>query len=110
MLSNKNIDVDKWEQNKLFSIHADISIYYPIQSVIAKGGERDLEKLKSAISNDHSKLIVLVTTNDVNEAYLDFSLLDGIVDKSFVLDSSKKHPETYSVILNNLHKDKIFYE
>lgn len=110
VLAHKNIDVDKWEQNKLFSIHSDISIYYPIQTVIAQGGERDLKKLKSAISHDHSKLIILVTTNDVREGYLDFSLLDDVVDKSFVLDSSTKHPETYSVILNNLNKDKIFYE
>ena len=84
--------------------------HYPIESVIADGGGRDLEKLKLAISNDHSKLVVLVTTNDVAEGYLDFSLLDKIVDKSFVLDSSKKYPDTYSTILNNLEVDKIHYE
>lgn len=110
VLAHKNIDVDKWEQNQFFPISSDISIYYPIQSVIAQGGKRDLEKLKSAISNDHSKLIILVTTNDVEEGYLDFSLLDDFVDQSFVLDSSRKHPETYSIILNNLNKNKIFYE
>lgn len=110
VFAHKNIDVDKWEQNNYFPIRADISIYYPIQSVIADGGGRALEKLKTAISNDHSKLVVLVTTNDVTEGYLDFSLLDEIVDKSFVLDSSKKYPDTYSTILNNLEVDKIHYE
>lgn len=108
--NGKYIYVDKWNQNSYFPIREDFSIYYPIQSVIAQGGERDLEKLQSAISNDHSKLIILVTTNDVEEGYLDFSLLDDFVDKSFVLDSSRKHPETYSIILNNLNQDKIFYE
>ncbi|MGB2575074.1 hypothetical protein [Leuconostoc citreum] len=110
IFNKKYIYVDKWNQNNYLPIREDFSIYYPIQSVVAQGGESDLEKLKSAISNDHSKLIILVTTNDVKEGYLDFSLLDGIVDKSFVLDSTKKHPETYSVILNNLNEDKIFYE
>lgn len=108
--NKKYIQVDKWNQNRDFPISKDISIYYPVQSVISEGGSSDLEKFKTAISNDHSQLIVLLTTNDVHENYLDFSLLDDIVDKSFVLDSSKKHPETYSTILKNLDVDKIFYE
>lgn len=110
IFNKKSIYVDKWNQNNHLLIREDFSIYYPIQSVISQGGEKDLERLKAAISKDNSKLIVLVTTNDVAEGYLDFSLLDGIVDKSLVLDSSKKHQETYSLVLNNLNKDKIFYE
>lgn len=110
VVNRKNIHVDKWNQNNYYPIHGDISIYYPIQSVIAEGGENDLKKLRTAISNDNSKLIVLVTTNDVKESYLDFSLLADIVDKSFVLDSSKKYPDLYSTVLNNLKVDKIHYE
>lgn len=110
IFNKKSIYVDKWNQNNYLPIREDFSIYYPIQSVISQDGEKDLERLKAAISKDNSKLIVLVTTNDVAEGYLDFSLLDGIVDKSLVLDSSKKHQETYSLVLNNLNKDKIFYE
>lgn len=110
LFNGKEIYVDKWDDNKDVPVYGDVSIYYPVKTVIAAGGEENLDKFKTAISKDNSRLIILLTKHDVRQNYLDFSLLDDIVDKSFVLDSSKKYPDTYSTILNNLKVDKIHYE
>ncbi|WPQ68418.1 hypothetical protein [Weissella paramesenteroides] len=102
--------VDQWRRNSSFPIYNDISIYYPVQSVIDDGSSNDFKKFFEALSNDHSKLRILVTTNDVTKGYLKLDLLSGVVDKIMVLDSSKKFPEQYSIILNNLNEDRIYYE
>lgn len=106
----RKIPVDQWRRNSSFPIYNDISIYYPVESVIYDGSSNDFKKFFEALSNDHSKLRILVTTNDVKKGYLKLDLLSGVVDKIMVLDSSKKFPEQYSIILNNLNEDRIYYE
>lgn len=106
----RKIPVDQWRRNSSFPIYNDISIYYPVQTVIDGYDSNDFKKFSEALSNDHSKLKILVTTNDVTKGYLKLDLLNNMVDKIMVLDSSKKFPEQYSIILDNLNEDKIYYE
>lgn len=106
----RKVLVDLWTRNSSFSVHNDVSIYYPIESVISNGGSNDFKKFLEALSNDHSELRILVTTNDLTKGYLKLDLLSNVVDKIMVLDSSKKFPEQYSIILDNLNEDKIYYE
>lgn len=106
----RKIPVDQWGRNSSFPVYNDISIYYPVQTVIDGGNSNDFKKFSEALSNDHSKLRILVTTNDVTKGYLKLDLLSNVVDKIMVLDSSEKFPEQYNIILNNLNEDRIYYE
>lgn len=97
---------DKYIQNSWMPINEDLSIYFPVEGVLSSG-DKDLNKFRESLQNDHSKLKIIITTNDYN---VDTSVLDDLVDRYILLDSSSKYPNVYNTILDRKNIQKLPYE
>lgn len=110
IFKDMNLNVDKWSQNSgKYGPIEGVTIYHPIQSVIADHESKDHIHLIERLESDRSNFVILVTTNDYADGYLDFSRLDKLVDEYVVLDSSIKYPDEYQTLLLNLNVDRLDY-
>lgn len=103
--------LDKWTgADNIIPLLSDISVYFPIQEAFSNIKEVEFNKLTNALEHDKSKFRILMTTTDYVVEHYDSNKLNDYIDKTFILDSSKKYPNTYKIILNNLGLDKLPYE
>lgn len=104
-----NFDVKRWDQDVFGFANHEVSIYFPIQSVLYDSEIKRFQKLEEALRHDKSKLKILITTNDYANGELNIDRLSDVIDKTLILDSSGKYPEVYSRILYNLGVDELNY-
>lgn len=109
-IGNFNIKVDKFGVGYWSPANFDISIYYPINSVIDGINDNQLVKFRDVLIHDKSKLKIIVTVSDFVEGELKINKIDDLIDKHLFLDSSQKYPETYRRILDDLKVTKLYYE
>lgn len=105
----RNFDVKRWDQDVFGFANHEVSIYFPIQSVLYDSEIKRFQKLEEALRHDKSKLKILITTNDYANGELNIDRLSDVIDKTLILDSSGKYPEVYSRILYNLGVDELNY-
>lgn len=104
-----NFDVKRWDKDVFGFVNHEVSIYFPIQSVLYDSEIKRFQKLEEALRHDKSKLKILITTNDYANGELNIDWLSDVIDKTLILDSSEKYPEVYSSILYNLGVDELNY-
>lgn len=104
------IEVNKFDTAYVLPVSYDISIYYPINSVIDGINDKQLTRFRDVLEHDKSRLKIIVTVTDYIEDELKINKINDLIDKHLLLDSSQKYPDTYHRILDNLNVDKLYYE
>ena len=104
------IEVDKFDTGYVMPASYDISIYYPINSVIDGINDKQLTRFKDVLEHDKSRLKIIVTVTDYIEGELKINEINDLIDNHLFLDSSQKYPDTYQRILDNLKINKLYYE
>lgn len=106
---DRYFNVERWDKGVVGFANHEVSIYFPIQSVLYDSEIKRFQKLEEALRHDKSKLKILITTNDYANGELNIDRLSDVIDKTLILDSSGKYPEVYSRILYNLGVDELNY-
>lgn len=107
---DRYFNVERWDKGVVGFTNHEISIYFPIQSVIYDSEIKRFQKFEESLRYDKAKLKILITTNDYANGELHIDWLSDVIDNTLILDSSKKYPEVYSNILNNLGVDELNYQ
>lgn len=85
--------------------NVDFSLYYPVQTVLCESNEEHLKNLILNISNNASKKVIVMTTNDHS---LDLSPLTQLVDQHIHYEVRNDNPELLQIVQDNLGRKKIY--